>query len=587
MGFKSYIQGVGDSLAGGLFAPSAGNLPVFGGEEYQSVVDAVSRYAQTFYSDRAQPDGFTVPKGMTAPIPRSIFNQYALYNYRGMYGDLVGNKPFGDYFDTGTYNELMGGEASKNISVAKLINFYEQYYPKIAYRAQDFIYGKYYNKIPINHLVTLRRFPLACEDNIFLVSKADAKDPNIIADVTQTPITTAISYLGETAGNKLEDILNFSFGLNWKEQKSEMQSISTGDGGYTQQPFYSKIGSGGQALTDTLKGVSAGTKFRRQNDPTADRLGTTYANFVIGPVNVIDKTTTRDRGFNFSNDVKLNFEYELKSLNYVNPKIAMIDIISNMLTMTINNGQFWGGGHRYYGSAGFVGSQFGDVSKLRNGDFAGYAGTVARDVTQGFKNVFGNSSGGFDGASLGKGLLNIGKNFLGNALGKLLGDSLGSFQGIEAQPAFISGEPTGNWHLTVGNPLNPIVMMGNMYCDNTGMSFSNELGYDDFPMEVKFEIDLKHGKPRDKGDIENMFNAGRGRIYASAAGESDILNLAGKDVGIYGAVPAGTNNIQKTQSSNGIPASNITPTNTKKAKTNNTSVSSEYIENIISFGIDS
>ena len=98
---------------------------------------------------------------------------------------------------------------------------------------------------------------------------------------------------------------------------------------------------------------------------TDDKLGTTYANFVLGPVNVVNKTNIRDRGLKFGNDIKLNFEYELKSLNYVNPKIAMIDIISNMLTMSTNNAQFFGGGHRYYGSGGFVASQFGDISKLK------------------------------------------------------------------------------------------------------------------------------------------------------------------------------------------------------------------------------
>ena len=128
---------------------------------------------------------------------------------------------------------------------------------------------------------------------------------------------------------------------------------------------------------------------------TGDKLGTTYANFVIGPVNVIDATNVRDRGMKFSNDLKLNFEYELKSLSYVNPKIAMIDIISNMLTMTYNNGQFFGGGQRYYGGAGAVASQFGDINKLKQGDFSGYIGSVVTDVETGFKNVFGGGTGEF------------------------------------------------------------------------------------------------------------------------------------------------------------------------------------------------
>ena len=69
-----------------------------------------------------------------------------------------------------------------------------------------------------------------------------------------------------------------------------------------------------------------------------------------------------------SNDIKLTFDYSAKSLAYVNPKIAMLDVMVNMMTMTYNNGQFYGGGHRFYGSGGYVASQFGDINKLKQGD---------------------------------------------------------------------------------------------------------------------------------------------------------------------------------------------------------------------------
>ena len=86
-----------------------------------------------------------------------------------------------------------------------------------------------------------------------------------------------------------------SYGLNYKEIESKMEEIDSGGsgGGYTQQPFYNKMGGIGKAVTDAAKNVSAGAKFRAQNgagSSTADRLGTTYANFVLGPVNVVDKT---------------------------------------------------------------------------------------------------------------------------------------------------------------------------------------------------------------------------------------------------------------------------------------------------------
>ena len=152
--------------------------------------------------------------------------------------------------------------------------------------------------------------------------------------------------------------------------------------------------------------------------------------------------------------------------------------------------------------------------------------------------------------------------------------------------------------MTIGSPLNPIATMGNMYCDSTIMTLGDGLGYDDFPLEVKFEISLKHGKPRDKGDIENMFNAGRGRIYVSAANEKDILNLAGGDEQTFGSKKDGNNNFQSTQSSQtgttGISAAASSATdneinNIDKIRQSKGGItkSGEYISNLVSLMIDS
>lgn len=572
----------------------SGNLGVFGGESAGFAADVLHEATKGFYGFRAVADDAGVAKGMTAPIPTSIFNEYALFNFRGLYGGLTGDGPFNQYKDMAN-NPLMGGYNAHNISIGKLIAFFDEAYPKIGYKPSDFLYCKYYKRIPVNHLVTLRRFPVPVPDNIFDLSQsydsAPKADKPVLKseNVTQVAGVTAVTYLGEAAGNKLDDILKFSYGLNWKKIESKLDPIESTDKGYTNQPFYSKIGNTGRAAADAIKGVSARSKFQKEQAQGGDRFGTTYANFVIGPVNVVDNTNVRDVGLKFENDMKLTFEYELKSLAYVNPKIAMIDLISNMLTMTTNNAQFFGGGQRYYGSGGQVASSFGDMSKLRSGDFGGYIGSVVSDVEGGFKKTFGSPGGGFDFQSVIKGGLKTGKTALGNLLGGFLSQTMGAVPSSQATATLISGEPTGNWHVTVGNPLNPIVMMGNMYCDNTTMTLGHGLGYDDFPMEVKFEIDVKHGKPRDKGDIENMFNAGRGRIYASEKGKEDVNNNAGLDVQTAGNAKAGNINLQKMQSA--PPATDVKPTAPKVRRSKGTSIftdnDEEYVGNVVNMIIDS
>tara|TARA_R110002096_G_scaffold342501_2_gene535499 strand:- start:2261 stop:4108 length:1848 start_codon:yes stop_codon:yes gene_type:complete len=581
------VQSVNDALFPGPNKNNNEILAAFGGQSTGFASDLANDYAKYFYTQGTEASADTVAKGVgDQKIARSIANKYALFNFQGFNGSVAQSqwKDYNDNTNAGP-NPLMGGEQAHNVTIPKVIQYFKDTYPKISYSPSDFLYSKYYKKIPVNHLVTLRRFPTPIPDNIYNLgvriapsTSAENGTGNDIAaqervDSTQVAGVTAVTYMGETAGNKLDDLLKMSFGLKYKQLTGEMESIDTGDqgGGYTKQPFYNKIGSVGRAIADVGKGQTAGSKFRAQNgagSSTADRLNSTYANFVLGPVNVVNETQIRDMGLKFTNDIKLSFEYELRSLSFVNPKIAMIDIISNMLTMTTNNAQFFGGGHRYYGSAGFVASAFGNPSLLKAGDFGGYMGSIAKDVNKGVSNVFGDGNGGFSGESILKGGLKAGKQMLGNALGKMLKDMMGSTGGTQATKAFISGEPTGDWHITIGNPLNPIAMMGNMICDNSTMTLGKGLGYDDFPMEVKFEIDLKHGKPRDKGDIENMFNAGQGRIYASARGEEDILNLAGIDVATYGSVKAGSSSYALSGSTNGGGAS----TNAATAGSMNNSV---------------
>jgi len=527
-------------------------------ESYGFGAGIAEAYARSFYGTKAEPDPITVPKNSPGQLPRAAINQFALFNYSGFFGTPSSDDSAGYRDGTEASRGFTGrGIGVQNPTIASILEFYNTNYPNIAYRMQDFLYAKYYRKIPLNHMLTLRRFPMPCEDNIFDYQIAVAEGEggkiplNLGAkkeeiDATQLAGVTAVTYMGETAGNKLSELMSMTFGLKWKDLESKMEEIEQ-EGGYTNQPLTKTFGALGGAVADVAKGIPAGRKFALENSSTADKLASTYADFVLGPVNVIDKTTIRDRGLKFDHDMKLVFEYELRSLNYVNPKVAMIDIISNMLTMTTNNANFWGGGQRYYGAAGYVASQFGDINKLKSGNFAEYTKSVTDDVTSGLKKVFGNSNGNITPGTALAGSGNVIKQFLGNKLGDLLKSISGDLGSTAAQRTFISAEPTGNWHLTVGNPLNPIVTMGNLYCDGATMTMGDGLGYDDFPMEVKFEINLKHGKPRDKGDIENMFNAGQGRIYASAKGEADLLNLAGLDLNTYGSLRVGRNNVQATQ----------------------------------------
>src|SRR5690606_36595402 len=78
----------------------------------------------------------------------------------------------------------------------------------VQYDPDDFLYCKNLG-LPINRLITLRRFPYACTDNIY--DRYNQAHPDIARMVTF--FTDEI--------NKLEEILQLSFGLKWKELMAE------------------------------------------------------------------------------------------------------------------------------------------------------------------------------------------------------------------------------------------------------------------------------------------------------------------------------------------------------------------------------
>jgi hypothetical protein len=94
-------------------------------------------------------------------------------------------------------------------------------------------------------------------------------------------------------------------------------------------------------------------------------------------------------------------------------------------------------------------------------------------------------------------------------------------QGIRS---LLTGEPVGEWHVTIGAPHNPIMMIGNLICTNCKIELGDEMGPDDFPIEIKATITLEHGMPRDRVGIESMFNKGRGRFYSLPKGYEESFS---------------------------------------------------------------
>ena len=491
-----------------------------------------------FYTDSVKsiihkdPDGKELSAGSR---PYSLFNKYSLVNHRGTPLEALGPTAIGPNYNKIDPKTLINPSATRIIdATSKTVGY--------RYTYSDFAMAKYFGKIPNNMMITLRRFAFPTPDDVI--------SPKIGGQSTPQPdIARAITWLGEDTGNSLTDILNFSHGYTWKDAEADTSTVtSTSRRGNSSGKAGAFI-NGNKLLSaagNAAQGRDAYDTAVRNANAGYDAFSETYPNHVFGPLNVIKKVAQREQGLNFTQEFTLKFEYELRDLGGANPKIVMLDQLSNILALTYSNAPFWGGDVRYIGGAG-VAKPLGDLSKLQSGDYKGFLTSVVSGIT-GEKNASGSVSGAFSNIADGiKSFVSEGN--VGRTLNNMLGGSLmkmfNSPQGGQAVNALLTGDPTGQWHVTIGNPLNPIAVIGNLVCTNTAVNFEGAMGVQDFPEKMVVTISLKPGRPRDKADIESMFNSGRGRFYLQPNdGTSNINNTLNVDP--YG----------KTK---GSPASNLDP----------------------------
>lgn len=312
--------------------------------------------------------------------------------------------------------------------------------------------------------------------------------------------------------------------------------------------------------------------FSAANDPYSG----IFKNRVQGPLNAIKSVKQREQGIEFSQNLSIKCSYVAKSIGGINPKAALLDVLGNCMEMVSPTAVFWGGGFRFmvhphaypYHDGGWR-DNF--MKKIYDGKFLGNDGAIATALS-GIKKLGQNADGSGDFswdnltsnlggivqdgmAMLGSAIQGIsnmfgGVDFLNSAADKIngiatSGDSdqdaaerkklannrltqlFGNLQtmwhnkvliasqlpNIKTTGTLLIGEPVGEWHLTIGNPLNPQMVIGNLICEKMNVTWDEELGPDDFPIGFTVEYILQHGMQRDKDAIQSMLNRGMGKYY--------------------------------------------------------------------------
>lgn len=406
------------------------------------------------------------------------------------------------------------------------------------YAMTDFMFCKNYGKIPNNRLITLRRYPFPIDDAIREEGK---KNP--------FPIAQAVTWFGEGTKNKLSEIGVMNWGLRWKSIAVEQQDVTGNEVTVTDLLGVFKSNVDLKPLADALEAIYVGvngTDAQLQQLSGIEGKMQQYAkdlyldkgpywNRVFGPVNVIHESTRRDRGMQpgWDQPFTLNFHYEFRSFNGLSPKIVALDLIAHFLNLTYNDAQFLGILGRYFPRLGVkfnptITATLGKLLTEWGTNFTGDLSTMADKLEPiyaamkaGASQMIKGFTGTSDPSSLQRDVLDSEGNVVGKAIDKSLTNVVQATTAsllANAIPEFISvrsalsDRPIGEWHLVVGNPMNPIMTMGDLVVQNCIMEFDEEMGPDDFPTGCTFKVKLKQGKPRDKAAIERIFNLGDSKL---------------------------------------------------------------------------
>lgn len=487
----------------------------------------------------------------------SIFNRYSIFYFNSIVGHGESPEPYMDM--PNRLADLASGGAKgfqsviDNPSAKNIINWSKQGGADggtnaVEYAWEDFLWCKNYGHIPNNYMVTMRRFSIPVSDDLLDKKKQPSPD-----------VGRLITWVDGTANTWEAVGLKFDTSLTWTKLESEIQSLSA------TAPAGNEGGALPGGLGNIVKQFSALTQpgqsdaVRSYNPETANIDPYATKNITFGPIDVIKEMMVREKGLNFTQDITLNFEYELRSIDGINPKIAMIDLLSNVLVVTANRGEFWGGEIRHYGGDPRRIKPLGDTKKLASGDMGGYFASLVSGISGRLNNLTGGAGLSMEG--IGNAMKNIGGGLMNNIIGGGL-DKMGR-PGAQAMQALLSGEDTGEWHVMIGNPANPIMSIGNLYLEKTEISLHGALGPDDFPTKLKVTCSLKPSRPRDRSDIMALFHR-NARTYLttppSAKRYAGNLKKAGQN---GGKIPKGDKdasiNDSKLEAYQGIDASNRFP----------------------------
>jgi hypothetical protein len=398
-------------------------------------------------------------------------------------------------------------------------------------RPSDFAYLKNIGVFPNNRLMIARRFRGPAPDDIF--------------GFKSRPIACLISWKKQD-----EDFLDITFGEEWEEAKADFKDVLNN----ISKDLLGESGLGNDAGAGfgvvPLPGWTEYLQQRVLESAGIIEPGSTSGGLQVGNPNIIKQARRRKTvasgaagsGLTCTVSIKMTCEYEQKFISGIDPTIAYMDILSNIV-------RFGTSPHVDYGLSKKFGAKL--IGWVRNprtmiSDVVSAirtAVTLAKDDVLNAlqKNIDeaptdpepGQTTTPADDPEPGPSAREIAEDLKEKAsdlLDKILEEVKKSLEKtVQKYEEEIKGivnaltlNPSTPWHITLGNPLRPVFSSGDMLTTSVTLTLGPNLAFNDLPSSIKVDFTLANARPWGLGEILGKFNSGHLRVVNVVADAASL-----------------------------------------------------------------
>jgi len=491
-----------------------------------------------YNTGRAQETNIRDDKGRVLKSGVSLFTGGSIPNFWpnigkiGSDGDSLTEKNSSINRDTLHNNDVY------DTSVLNIIEKLSQC-PKASLRPQDFAYLKELGVYPNNRLMIARKF-------------ASPQKDNILDKQGSTPLATIISWKKPD-----EDFLTITYGEEWDDAEADFTGVlnklgeNFGIGGKgSSLPGIGDMAGGGfgalplPGFTETLQREFLSSIGILQKNAAGVEV------LPAGNPNLIKKAKQRrlvpygkaDSGLMCRVQVKMEAVYEQKFISGIDPTIAYMDILNNLVHFGTQKSDNYGLSktfenklNRWTKDPGLL---INDLIESLSDSFEKIT-TIIKDVFKREEEKLEKKEEKAKDLEEKKKDLEkkkedslIDAEGLANTIKKSLKDTVKKYRiQIMGIANALSGSPSTPWHITIGNPLRPVFCSGDMYTDSVQLELGKDLAFNDLPSTIKVSFTLENARPWGLQEILAKFNTGHIRTV-NVRQDFSVTDAAGKSYGL-------------------------------------------------------